>query len=251
MRIFKSVLTAFLLLFIATITLAQQSSPPSETKGSVYKVKKLKNSMKIDADWNKRQWRKIKPVAINNFIREAPPKFTPVVQAKMTYDNDNIYVIFRVQDMYVHSITKDFGAAVYMDSAAEFFFAPDPDKPQSYFNLEVNCGGMPTLGFRAKKPQAEDIKQIEIAHSLPQINDPEIVGPITWTLEYRIPLSMIEKYSKVTRPQPGVEWRANFYKIAENNSNPHHASWSVIDPNKTLPRPTFHTPQFFGTLKFK
>jgi hypothetical protein len=244
-------LLGFFFVLCAGVCLAQQTVPGPIPEASVYNVPRLKKPMKIDAKWDKRQWKKVKPITINNFIREAPPKFVPVVQAKMTYDNENIYVIFHVQDKYVRSITKDFGAAVYMDSAAEFFFAPDPALPESYFNLEVNCGGMPTLGFRAKRPQPEDIKQIEIAHSLPQINDPEIEGPITWTLEYRIPLSMIEKYSKVARPQPGVQWRANFYKIAENNSNPHHASWSIIDPKKTLQRPTFHTPQFFGTLKFQ
>ena len=247
MRRFKTLLSTFFLLLLATLTVAQQKDMAAETKGSVYNVSKLKQSMKIDGKWDKRQWRKIKPVEINNFIREAPPKFHPIVQAKMMYDDENIYVIFRVQDQYVRVITKDIGGPVWQDAAVEFFFSPDASLPLSYFNLEVNCGGTPLLGYRPKKPTVEDIKKIEIGHSLPQIIDPEITEPVTWTLEYRIPLAMVEKYSNVTRPKQGVEWKANFYKIAENNSNPHHASWSVID----LPRPTFHTPQFFGTLKFQ
>jgi len=93
----------------------------------------------------------------------------------------------------------------------------------------------------------EDIKKIEIAHSLPQIVDPEITEPVTWTLEYRIPLVMLEKYSNVTRPKQGVVWKANFYKIAEKTSNPHYITWSVIENDK----PNFHLPKFFGTLKFQ
>jgi hypothetical protein len=152
-----------------------------------------------------------------------------------------------VQDRYVRIITKDIGGQVWKDSAVEFFFSPDASMPLNYFNLEMNAGGTPLLGNRAKKPVVEDIKQIEIAHSLPQIVDPEITEPVTWTLEYRIPLAMVEKYANVTRPKKGVEWRANFYKIAEITSNPHYITWSVL-PND---RPNFHRPQYFGILKFQ
>lgn len=92
----------------------------------------------------------------------------------------------------------------------------------------------------------EDIKKVEIAHSLPHVVDPEISNPVTWTLEYKIPLAMLEKYSKVIYPKPGIEWRANFYKIAEKDSNIHFLTWSVVDN----PVPDFHLPHFFGIIKF-
>jgi hypothetical protein len=82
---------------------------------------------------------------------------------------------------------------------------------------------------------------------LPKVVDPEIKDSITWTIEYRIPLSMLEKFSEVTRPKPGVVWKANFYKTASQSSNPHYITWSVVDN----PVPNFHLPQFFGTLEFK
>ncbi len=93
---------------------------------------------------------------------------------------------------------------------------------------------------------APDIKMIEIAHSLPKHIEPEITDHISWTVEYRIPLSLPEKYSVVTCPKPGVEWKANFFKIAENSSNPHYITWAPVDN----PVPNFHQPQFFGKLKF-
>ena len=202
--------------------------------------------MKIDADWNKAEWNNIKALNVRNFIRE-DPKFRPKVQAKMAYDQDNIYVIFRVKDRYVRSVTTAINGPVWKDSAVEFFFSPDTAAPATFFNLEMNCGGTPLLGYRPRKPEVEDIKKIEIAHSLPEVVDPEITRPVTWTVEYRIPLDMLAKYSNLTRPAKGISWRANFYKIAENNSNPHHATWSVI----SHPKPTFHLPQYFGTLNFR
>ena len=53
--------------------------------------------MNIDANWNKAQWKKIKLLVINNFIRELPA-FKLEVRAKMQYDDANLYVIFQVKD---------------------------------------------------------------------------------------------------------------------------------------------------------
>jgi hypothetical protein len=208
--------------------------------------------MKIDADWFKPQWEKIKPVDITNYMGEAP-RFKPVVQAKMMYDNENLYVIFLVKDRFVRCITKDFNGPVWEDSCVEFFFSPDNNFPERYFNLEINCGGTPLMHYNtiAGKETTildpDQIARIEIAHSLPQIVDPEINNQVTWSVEYRIPVKMFEKYSQVTYPKPGVEWRANFYKIAENNSNPHFITWSVVINDQ----PNFHLPQYFGLVKFQ
>ncbi len=172
--------------------------------------------------------------------------------SKITYDPGNLYVIFRVKDRHVRCITQEINGPVWEDACVEFFFAPDAAAPQKYFNVEVNCCGVPLMHFNEVAgeniaPLAEtDIRQIEIAHSLSGKIDPEIPDDVTWTVEYRIPLAMIENYSRVTPPGPGISWRGNFYKIAENSSNPHYLTWSVVD-NEV---PNFHLPQFFGTLIF-
>jgi len=247
MKLFKVLLPILgFVLFFSTTIIAQQKDMTTNEQALVYNIDRLKKAMKIDGKWDKPEWKNIKPVDITNYMGEIP-KFRPTVQAKMMYDDENIYVIFRVQDRYVHIVTKDIGGQVWTDSACEFFFSPDTSLPLNYFNLEVNGGGTPLLGYRGKKPTVEDIKMIEIAHSLPQIVDPEITEPVVWTLEYRIPLAMIEKYSNVTRPKKGVVWKANFYKIAEKTSNPHYITWSVVTNDK----PNFHLPQFFGTLNFQ
>jgi hypothetical protein len=240
--------SCMLLLMIVTTTSIAQMLETGEKVGAAYQVKRLNKPLKIDAKWNKSQWRSAKALEVKSFIRENP-EFKPDVKAKMMYDSDNLYVIFKVEDKYVRSITTQINGPVWKDSAVEFFFSPNIASA-SYFNLEVNCGGTPLLGYNTTpraKPAVEDIKQIEIAHSMPEVVDPEIKSPVTWTVEYRIPLAMLRKYTSVTEPKKGVKWRANFYKIAENNSNAHHASWSPI----LHPKPTFHLPQYFGEIEFK
>lgn len=218
---------------------------------SVYYVSKLEQSIKIDGNWNKRQWQNINSVDIINYMGRIPG-FQPSVKAKMMYDDGNLYVIFHVMDRYVRCLTNSINGPVWEDSCVEFFFSPDTTLPLRYFNLEINCGGTPLMHYNTipriefKELSIEDIEKIEIAHSLPQIVDPETVEPVTWTIEYRIPIDMLRKYSDVTQPKPGIEWRGNFYNIAEKTSNPHYITWSVVDKNI----PDFHLPQFFGLLKF-
>ena len=179
--------------------------------------------------------------------------FKPTVEAKMIYDTDNVYVIFRVKDRFVKSTVTEYNGNVSGDSCVEFFFAPNSDEPLKYFNLEINAGGTPLIYYISKpwteffKLEAPEIKQIEIAHSLPSVVDPEITEPVTWTIEYRIPLSMLKKFSNVTNPAPGVIWKANFYKTGSRTSNPNYLTWNFVDN----PKPNFHLPQFFGVLKFQ
>jgi hypothetical protein len=221
-------------------------------KESVYNVARLKQPMKIDAVWDKPEWINVQPVDITNYMG-AIPGFKPVAQAKMMYDDNNLYVIFHVKDCCVRCLTKEINGPVWEDGAVEFFFAPDVAKPLLYFNLETNCGGTPLMHYNlvprkeSKELSKEDIIKVEIAHTLPQIIDPEMKDPVTWTLEYRIPIAMLEKYSVVTHPKKGVEWKANFYKIAENSSNPHYITWSLVE----IEKPDFHRPEFFGRLIFQ
>ena len=44
----------------------------------------------------------------------------------------------------------------------------------------------------------------------------------------------------------GRTMRANFYKCGDLLPRPHFLSWNAI----SLPRPDFHCPEFFGTLRF-
>jgi hypothetical protein len=219
---------------------------------SEYNVIKLNHAILIDGNWDKPEWQNVKAIDINNRMGDKP-LFTPSVQAKMMYDNENLYVIFRVNDRYVRCLVTDYNGPVYEEPAVEFFFSPDPELPDRYFNLEINCGGTPLMhynDFAAKTHNPlvlEDIKKVEIAHSLPQVVNPEITEPVTWTIEYKIPLSMLKKYSKIIYPKPGIDWRANFYKIAEKGSNVHFLTWSVVNN----PVPNFHLPRFFGIIKFE
>lgn len=217
-----------------------------------YLVSKLKRPLKIDGNWDKAQWKKIETIKIENYMGIVSP-FKPTVEAKMMYDNENVYMIFRVKDKFVKSTVTKINGCVSCDSCVEFFFSPDKNEPLKYFNLEINAGGTPLMQYvtepRKKHINLEPelVEQVEIAHSLPSVVDPEITEPTTWTIEYRLPLSILRKHSNLSNPAPGVTWKANFYKTGSKTSNPNYITWNVVDN----PQPNFHLPQFFGTIKFQ
>lgn len=221
------------------------------TDSAVYTVSRLKKQpLKIDGNWDKPQWKKVKEISISNYMGELPA-FQPVAKAKMMYDHENLYFIFLVKDRHVRIQTQNFNGPVSGDACVEFFFSPDSNFPERYFNLEINAGGTALMGYHSGEKRirvsAKDFETVEIAHSLPAKLDQEISEPVTWTIECRLPLDILKKFSNVTHPGKGVTWRANFFKTSSKSSNPHYLTWSFVDYFK----PQFHLPQFFGTLKFK
>jgi hypothetical protein len=217
-----------------------------------YPVPELPKPIVIDGNWNKPAYEKTKPLAINQPMGE-DPDHRPHVLAKLAWDDNALYIIFRVADRYVRAVAKNYQDPVCLDSCVEFFFTPGPNLGFSYFNMEINCGGAMLFwwhpeGRKAIPVAAKDGEKVLVAHSLAKIVDPEIKKPTTWTLEYRLPFAVVRKYCPdASRPAPGVIWKANFYKCADATSHPHWLTWSFVDH----PKPLFHLPRCFGTLEFE
>ena len=218
----------------------------------LYKVKYASQQPKIDALWDKKFWKKTEVITLKNHMGEMPSHF-PETQVKVKYDKDNIYVIFKVRDRYVRAVEKKINGRICEDSCAEFFFIPGPDVSRGYFNLEINCEGLYLFEYHkngGKENGFVDLKdsgKIEISHSLTKDVENEISDPLTWSIEYRIPVSILSKYIPVEQPRSGVRWRANFYKCGDKTSHPHWLTWAPVD----YPKPRFHLPEFFGWLEFE
>lgn len=219
---------------------------------NVYHIPKLTRTLNIDALWQKMPWSEIPALPINQYTGDKL-EHMPKVQAKLAYDDTALYIIFHVEDRYVRATAQDYQDEVFKDSCVEFFFSPREDTIQGYFNFEVNCGGTVLFHhqhgrkFKDVPVSEKNFDQVSIAHTMPKIVDPEIEEPITWMVEYRLPIYILANYAQVDWPAPGVVWRANFYKCADDVSHPHWLTWSPMD----LPTPDFHRPEFFGRLIFE
>src|SRR4051812_1179563 len=87
-------------------------------KDAVYTVKRLRKPIQIDGNWNKSEWRHANTIEITNYMGKVPA-FQPKAKVKMLYDNDNLYVIFQVQDRYVRSLVEENNGRVSMDACVE------------------------------------------------------------------------------------------------------------------------------------
>lgn len=229
-----------------------QNNKETKKEMKKYIVKYFDGELKINSDWNKKEWKDIQAIELSNTMGNVP-KYLPKTKVKMMYNKKYIYVIFKVEDKFIRSVNTEINSKVSDDCCVEFFFTPAMDVSFGYFNLEVNSGGTPLIRFQKKhnvgkvELTIDDIKKIKIAHSLPKIVEPEIVESTTWTVEYKIPITMLKKYFSITEPSSGVKWRANFYQCADKTSNPHYLSWNKVE-NEI---PNFHLPEYFGEIEFE
>lgn len=219
-----------------------------------YKVARFASPPKGAVGWDEPPWQDIPAELIRNYMGSKKPEHFPRTEVKLSYDDLAIHVMFRVVDRYVRAVAARHQDNVWADSCVEFFFTPDPDVSKGYFNIEMNCGGTMLFHFqpgaagqdRIVIPRSE-CDRIISAHSLPRIVDPEIEKPVTWTVEFSIPILLLKNYCPLITPAPKVIWRANFYKCGDNTSHPHWLTWAPVDSLK----PNFHMPQSFGILEFK
>lgn len=243
-----------LMSFVVGCETPMRAGDVNEAGMKTYRVKRLSAPIKVDADWAKAVWRDAEAIVLANHMGPRPEHF-PKTQAKLAYDDESLYVIFRVEDRYVRAVAEKHQDSVCVDSCVEFFFTPRTDPENAgYFNLEMNCGGTMLFNYQLipwknRKPVSEaDLARIETATTLPKRVEPEVTAPTTWVVEYRLPFDLLSNYiDEWTQPAPGVEWRANVYKCADATSHPHWLTWSPVDH----PRPNFHLPQYFGRLLFE
>lgn len=218
-----------------------------------YAIKKIHSPVEINADWDNPLWQRIEPITLDLYMGDKPIH-KPPTQVKLAWDDNHIYVIFHVKDRYIRALATEYFGNVCQDSCVEFFFTPQADVKEGYFNLETNCIGtilmfhQQAIDKGMRYLDTQDLDKIRLATSFPKGKpiDLEITEPTFWTLEYALPWRMLEDYAAVAAPTPGVKWRANFYKCADKSSHPHWLTWSKIP----LDRPNFHQPQYFGSVEF-
>jgi len=217
-----------------------------------YTIERAKVTPAIDGAWDGPAWADIEAVNIDQF-HEKSSDHQPVTKAKVVYDDDGLYVIFRAEDQYVRSVNTGHNCGVCRDSCAEFFF--EPIAGHGYFNIEINCGGHILMHYNSRSAtiKYDDVElnsarldKFKLYHSMPDVVEPEITEPTTWYLEYFIPFEIMESYVGTLPPRPGTHWRGNFYKCADQTSHPHWAMWNRV--GGTL---GFHKPEFFAPLYFE
>lgn len=217
----------------------------------IYTIKHIQNP----PGWESlEEWRSIPFVRIDNFRPEGSDH-KPQTILRVVYNRNGLYGLFEVKDTYVVCRHTGFQEPVWKDSCVEFFVQPEVEK--GYFNFEFNCGGAMLCSWvkdhrisggkfrNSQRMTADDVKEVEVFHTLSSKIEPEKHGLTEWRLGFYIPFTVLKRYIGDFVVIGGTCWRGNFYKCADESSHPHWASWSPVTELN------FHMPDCFGTLRFE
>eukprot|EP00002_Diphylleia_rotans_P002977 TRINITY_DN1198_c0_g1_i1.p1 TRINITY_DN1198_c0_g1~~TRINITY_DN1198_c0_g1_i1.p1 ORF type:complete len:227 (-),score=45.52 TRINITY_DN1198_c0_g1_i1:2174-2854(-) len=209
-------------------------------------------------------WESVPFVNVDNFHEKSSP-LRPKTRVAVQRTDDHIHVRFEVREAFIQCRHHGYNAAVYRDSCVEFFF--QPEHADGYFNLEMNCCGDILMYYiqdeerlengefrKYQKIESNLLAEIKVtSKTFSESVEQEIAQEKDWHVEYSIPLSLLarivlqgqETGNRSLVEVLGKEWKGNFYKCAEDNSQPHWASWSKIGDALN-----FHVPQYFGRIHF-
>ncbi|MBL7814675.1 MAG: hypothetical protein JNL70_06685 [Saprospiraceae bacterium] len=190
----------------------------------------------------------ISPIYAIDIAPWSSEKENPTVHFGIGHDGQNIFLIYSVQESAVVAKTTTNNGPVWQDSCVEFFIMPENDG--IFYNFEFNCIGAKLLYAgknRQERTPASDaiINQVILNSTLGKEPFDEKTGYFDWTLTAIIPISCFFQHKIETLK--GKNSKANFYKCGDGLSKPHYLAWSNI---KT-PTPDFHTPQYFGEIRFE
>lgn len=200
---------------------------------------------------NEGVWDNISAVSINNFPWDVNG-YKPSVEVKVFYTEDDIRVKFVATEEKIRIEEREFNAPVWEDSCVEFFFLPEPEKDDRYFNFEINARGSLVLQLDNKPPVRHYMNYInpeyfEIKAEVNEENQREYDNFVPWTIEYKIPFEFIKVFFKEFEPCSGKVMRGNFTKCGDKTEKPHYGSWVNIDTEE----PAFHVPRCFQEIIFE
>ena len=218
-----------------------------------YTVRPVPPAASLSNRWDDPAWAGAEILSVHHFRPESSDHH-PQTSARLLYGSPGLHGLFSVRDRYVRCVHTEYFDPVWRDSCVEFFVQPATGK--GYFNFEFNCGGAFLCSYITNPTRTQDGfkewervplplgRTVQTQSSLPRRVDPEIAGPVDWTLGFFIPFSLFEHYLGPLGSVKGQNWRGNFYKCGDQTSHPHWASWAPVDELN------FHRPNCFGTLTF-
>ena len=230
---------------------AHKPSLANENWKIAYCIHRVASAPPLTCDWHDPAWQGAETAELTH-ARPEGSDHRPKVAVRLLHDGRYIYGLFQVHDRYVRAVNIRYQAAVYKDSCVEFFFRPDVGP--GYFNLEMNAGGSYLFQYGSRYYQRGKLKvnrsavaeaygrMLTVKTTLPEFVEPEIEGPLTWYVQFVIPVATLEAYCGKIDALGKRTWRGNFYKCADETSHPHWLAWAP------LPRLSHHLPECFGTL---
>lgn len=173
--------------------------------------------------------------------------YKPEVNVRIAHNGTELLLQYEVAEKYTMARVTEDNGEVWTDSCCECFISFDNT---GYYNLETTCIGKALFAFRQSRHDAhhaeQEIMQLIRRHAS-EGTEPfeEKEGDNRWTLTVAVPVAAF--FGHKIEQLDGMEARLNVYKCGDNLSEPHFVSLYPID----YPKPNFHLPEFFQSVKFE
>jgi hypothetical protein len=167
------------------------------------------------------------------------------------WDDTHLFVAFQMQDDDIWGNLTDRDDPLYDEEVVEVFISPTGDL-REYYEFEVSPRDV-VFDARVLSPDLHRATmRVDTDWNCPGLRTAvQVRGTLDdrddhdqgWSVELAIPFTA---FPEASAPRPGVEWRANFYRI-ERGETAEFTAWSP-----TFERPAnFHVPERFGVLRFE
>ena len=169
--------------------------------------------------------------------------------AKLLWDDQYLYALFINEDAHIWAVHTQRDSAVYRDDCVEVFTAPNPARPEAYFNIEMNALGIFLDQYHPDGPGVShppwDAEGVRIATSIVGTLNDESDEDHYWVLEAAIPLRNFGASGAPIPPRPGDVWHLNLNRLG-GKTNAQYSQWRASQTE----RPQFHSPRDFGRVVF-
>lgn len=234
-------------LLILGVCLCAQSANAADVP--TYSIRRAASPPSIDGHLNEPAWKAAKSVGDFQFAWWEQGKKEQTV-AKLLWDDKCLYVSYRCEDAHVWADHTERDSQVWKDDCVEVFTAPNPDRANDYFNIEMNVRGSFLDQHHPDGPGIDVAQEwnstgIKIATTVDgTLNDDSDVDR-AWILEAAIPFANFAHVAKHTPPKRGDVWHLNLNRLG-GKTNPQFSQWV---PSGTE-EPQFHAPAYFGRVVF-
>jgi alpha-galactosidase len=186
-------------------------------------------------------WESASPVVFHTDWRGEHADPGRETQVRLLWTTENLYIHFRARyrEITVFADAQPTGRRdrLWDRDVAEVFLQPEPAKPRRYKEIEISPNGYwIDLGIDLDTPERK-----RDLHSGLRRRAGIGTKEKTWTAELVIPMKAL-----VTNFDPGMSWRANFFRVEGPQEPRFYSAWRPT----LMPQPDFHVPEAFGKLVF-
>jgi hypothetical protein len=238
--------SAFLALMIDAPVLAQ-AQRANLAPIPTYQVHRAKTAPRIDGKLDDAAWQAAKPVTFVFPWPDQTGKKQKTV-ARLTWDNDNLYVAYECEDSDVTAVYTKHDDTTYKDDAVEIFIAP-PGVKNLYLGLEMNARAVLydyLYPFPQRIMKNYNLPGVKLAVSVKGTLNNSKDQDQGWSLEVAIPWSSFADLADNPVPKAGDRWIANMNRWDGTEPNRRLSQWS----DSGLVKPDPHYPDRFGHLLF-